>query len=148
LWCNSLYYYFIIGGRQYQISLQKLTRSIIIRHSWHPIKSLTYDYCCTGEVIKYQNNMFCLFHGVFDTTLCDKVSHWLGIPVSSINKTDRHGIAEILLKVALNVLVYIYTKVKTYERIYSNTILRNVRSSCPVTLTCSVYGIRLSFCLL
>ena len=44
------------------------------------------------------------------TTLCDKVCHWLatgwwfspGPPVSSTNKTDRHDITEILLKVALN----------------------------------------------
>ena len=43
------------------------------------------------------------------TTLCDKVSLWLptgrwfipGLPVSSINKTDRHDLTEILLKVAL-----------------------------------------------
>jgi hypothetical protein len=43
-------------------------------------------------------------------TLCDKVCQWLatdrwfspGTPVSSTNKTDRHDIAEILLKVALN----------------------------------------------
>ena len=52
-------------------------------------------------------------HGevVFDiTTLCDKVCQWLvtdqwfylGTMVSSINKTDRHDITEILLKVALN----------------------------------------------
>ena len=48
--------------------------------------------------------------GVFDTTLCDKVCQWLataqwfspGTPVSSTNKTDRHNITEILLKVALN----------------------------------------------
>ena len=44
------------------------------------------------------------------TTLCDKVYQWLatglwfspGPPVSSTNKTDRHDITEILLKVALN----------------------------------------------
>ena len=36
------------------------------------------------------------------TTLCDKVSVSLGLPVSSTNKTHRHDIAEILLKVALN----------------------------------------------
>jgi len=29
---------------------------------------------------------------------------FLGIPVSSTNKTDRHDIAEILLKVALNTI--------------------------------------------
>jgi hypothetical protein len=39
-----------------------------------------------------------------DTTLCDKICQRLatGTPVSSTNKTDRHDIAEILLKVALN----------------------------------------------
>jgi len=45
--------------------------------------------------------------GVLDTTLCDKVCQRLATdrwfsPVSSANKTDRHDIAEILLKVALN----------------------------------------------
>ena len=46
------------------------------------------------------------------TTLCDKVCQWLatgrrfspGPPVSSTNKTDRHDITEILLKVALNTI--------------------------------------------
>jgi hypothetical protein len=50
--------------------------------------------------------------GVLDTTLCDKVSQWLGTglwfspetPVSSTNKTDCHDITEILLKVALNTI--------------------------------------------
>ena len=45
-------------------------------------------------------------------TLCDKLCQWLatgwwfspGIPVSSINKTDRHDQTEILLKVALNTI--------------------------------------------
>ena len=45
------------------------------------------------------------------TTLCDKVCQWLatdrwfslGSPVSSTNKTDRHDITQILLKVALNI---------------------------------------------
>ena len=51
--------------------------------------------------------------GVFDNTVCDQVCQWLainrcfspGIPVSSINKTDRHDIAEILLKVTLNTII-------------------------------------------
>ena len=46
------------------------------------------------------------------TTLCDKVCQCLatgqwfspGSPVSSTNKTDRHDITEILLKVALNTI--------------------------------------------
>ena len=45
-------------------------------------------------------------------TLCDKVCQWLatswwfspGPPVSSTNKTDRHDITEILLKMALNTI--------------------------------------------
>jgi hypothetical protein len=49
------------------------------------------------------------WRGVLDTTLCDKVCLWLatsrwfsrGTPVSSTNKSDRHNITEILLKVAL-----------------------------------------------
>jgi hypothetical protein len=46
------------------------------------------------------------------TTLCDKFCQWLatgqwfspGYPVSSTNKTDRHDITEILLKVVLNTI--------------------------------------------
>ena len=49
---------------------------------------------------------------VLNTTLCYKVCQWLatgqwfspGTPVSPTNKTDRHDIAEILLKVALNII--------------------------------------------
>ena len=50
--------------------------------------------------------------GVLDTTLCDKVFHWLtashwfsqDTSVASTNKTDRHDITEILLKVALSTI--------------------------------------------
>jgi hypothetical protein len=46
------------------------------------------------------------------TTLCDKVCQWLatgrwfspGPPISFTNKTDRHDITKILLKVALNTI--------------------------------------------
>jgi hypothetical protein len=40
-------------------------------------------------------------NGILNTTLCNKICQGLS-PVSSTNKTDRHEIAEILLKVALN----------------------------------------------
>jgi hypothetical protein len=51
---------------------------------------------------------------VLDTTLCDKDCQWLatgrwfslGTPISSINKTDRHDITEILLKVAFTFQTY------------------------------------------
>jgi hypothetical protein len=53
--------------------------------------------------------------GVLDTALCGKVNAFvsdlrqvggsLGSPVSSTNKTNRHEITEILLKVALNIKI-------------------------------------------
>ena len=51
-----------------------------------------------------------LRRGILDTTLCDEVCQWLaaglwfslGTRISSTNKTDRHDLTEILLKVALN----------------------------------------------
>jgi hypothetical protein len=50
--------------------------------------------------------MYNLWH--YLSTLCDKVCEWLafspGTRVSSTNKTDRHDITEILLKVALNTI--------------------------------------------
>jgi hypothetical protein len=50
--------------------------------------------------------------GVLDSTLCDKVCQWLaaggwfspGTLASSTNKTDRHDVTEILLKVVLNTI--------------------------------------------
>jgi hypothetical protein len=52
------------------------------------------------------------WQGVLDTTLCDKVCQLFAAglwfypvtPVSSTNKTDRHDITEILLKVALSTI--------------------------------------------
>ena len=64
-----------------------------------------------------------LRHGVLDTTLCDKVFEWLaagrwfspGILVSSTNKTDRHDISEILLKVVLNTITLTPTGERTQK---------------------------------
>ena len=48
------------------------------------------------------------WRGVLDTTLSEKFATGLwfspGPPVSFTNKTDRHDITEILLKVALNTI--------------------------------------------
>ena len=49
---------------------------------------------------------------ILDTTLCDKLWQWLaksrwfspGTSVSSTNKTDRHDITKLLLKVAFNTI--------------------------------------------
>ena len=72
------------------------------------------------------------WRGVLDTTLCDEVCQWLatywwfslGTPVTSTNKTDRHDITEILLKVALStidkILYYKYTCID--DRLTANFI--------------------------
>ena len=52
------------------------------------------------------------WRGALDTKLCDNVCQWRtaglwfspGTPVSSTNKTVRHDITEIVLKVALNTI--------------------------------------------
>jgi hypothetical protein len=62
--------------------------------------------------VYHQCHLHCEFEprswwGAFDRTLCDKYCQWFatgqwfspGTPVSSTNKTDRHNITEILLKV-------------------------------------------------
>jgi hypothetical protein len=66
---------------------------------------------------------------VLDTTLCDKACQWPAAgqwfsdstPVSSTNKADRHDVAEILLKVALNtitlILWYLNSIPDTYSRL-------------------------------
>ena len=74
------------------------------RHYW------IYNYLCNqylSPLTMWDRTL--LRRGVLDTTLCDKVCQWLaagqwfspGTLVSSINKTYRHDITEILLKVAL-----------------------------------------------
>ena len=68
---------------------------------------------------------------VLDTTLWDKVYQWPAtgrwyispvIPASSSNKADRHDIAEILLKVAINIITLIHTRqlILYYAIIYIN----------------------------
>ena len=68
------------------------------------------------------------------TTLCDKVCQWLAPDrwfslctlVPSTNKTDRHGITEMLLKVALNTIkqttsktIFNTTRVMTFGQLQS-----------------------------
>ena len=68
----------------------------------------------TTKVVKYEPRSW---RGILDTTLSDKFCQWLatgwwfspGMPVSSTNKTDRHDLTEILLKVALNTVALTLT---------------------------------------
>ena len=69
---------------------------------------------------------------VFDTTWCDKICQWLaagrwfppGTPISSTNKTDRHNVTEILLKVVSNTITLIFNrknKISRQQTEYSST---------------------------
>jgi hypothetical protein len=66
-----------------------------------------YNYLCSQLMLWVRISISARF-----TTLCDNVCQWLatgrwfspGPSVSSTNKTDRHDITEILLKVALNTI--------------------------------------------
>ena len=66
--------------------------------------SAYHHYICEFE--------FHLWRGVLDVTLCYNICERLatggwfspGTPISSTNKTDRHDITEILLKVELNTI--------------------------------------------
>ena len=72
------------------------------------------EFTTTCAIVAY-HHLSCEFEphswrGALDKTLCDKVRQLFatgqlfspGTPVSSTNKTDRHNITEILLKVALS----------------------------------------------
>jgi hypothetical protein len=58
--------------------------------------------------------------------------HSQGAPVSSINKTDRHDITEILLKVALNTITLI---LKFYIRIIYIFLLIHMKFDINVLFT-------------
>jgi hypothetical protein len=72
-----------------------------------------------------------LRRGVLDTTLCDKVRQLLatdrwfspGTSVSSINKTDRQFITEILLKVALNTITLTRYEERQYFIVNKRTLI-------------------------
>jgi hypothetical protein len=75
--------------------------------------SWIYNYLCnqftTTYAIRAYHHWCCEFESSTArcTTLCDKICKWHAAvrcfsPVSSTNQADRHDIAEILLKVALN----------------------------------------------
>ena len=75
-----------------------------------------YNYLCNQCLSKLTLWVLILLRrGVLDTTLCDKVCQWLATgrwfsPVSPTNKTDRHDINEILLKVVQNTITRFLTR--------------------------------------
>ena len=97
--------------------------------------SWIYDYLC-NNFLPLKLWVWILFRqGVLDTTLFDKVCQRLatglwfspGSLVSSTNKTDRHDITEILLKVVLNTITnpipQIYTLPKFHKLVALNCML-------------------------
>ena len=98
---------------------------------------------CKG--IPGHDHMVVLPHGeVYSIQHCDKVCQWLaavqwfspGTSVSSTNKTDRHDIIKILLKVRLNTLTLTLdqSKTKLYDWHDITEILLKVRLN-TITLT-------------
>jgi len=87
---------------------------------------------------------------VLDTTLCDKVCHWLaigrwfslGIPVSSTNKTDHHDITEILLKVALSTISQPLNFIKVWRLSYYNMIKFMSLTRSPLLIYHGVWNLR------
>ena len=86
-----------------------------------PIKTFlgtsTQQYCKSVCVIGYNTtnqNIVCQWH---------VAGRWfsLGTPVSSTNKTDHHDITEILLKVALNTITLLFTKICIPQIKYNQT---------------------------
>jgi len=114
--CEVIYIFVDIGGivDDHCIQLIFISRCPVnIGPSWSwSFGSLIYDSLCTQCLSRLT---LCvripLRWGVLKTILRDKVSvttagRWYssGTPVSSINKSDRQDITEILLKVALNTI--------------------------------------------
>jgi hypothetical protein len=96
--------------------------NIVLGSSWSwSYGSRIYNYQCNRCLLPLTLWVrFPLKRGVLGATLCDKVCPWHAAgwwfspetPVSFTNKTDRHDIAEILLKMALNTITI--TRVRCY----------------------------------
>jgi hypothetical protein len=84
-----------------------LLKRIWIKNMWILWKAIFWYFLCLSPLTLRVRTL--LRWGVLDTTFCDKFCQWLATgwwfsPVSSTNKTDRHDIFEILLKVTLNII--------------------------------------------
>ena len=65
------------------------------------------------------------YHNMLNKCMCrNDAGHWFspGTPVSSINKTDHHNIAEILLKVESNTINPLPTLLMKPEIIKNNNL--------------------------
>ena len=148
---------YVFGKLTYSISWMKLTEKHTLHHSvichWYCFVYLIVlvrgRYCmvvwltttCAISVYgrKFESRPW---RGVLDTTLCGKICQLLasgrwfppGTPVFSTNKTDRHDIAEILLKVALNPITppppkHIIIKYYTFVSIIGSYYVQSLSTS-------------------
>jgi hypothetical protein len=75
-----------------------------------------------------------------DTTLCDKVFQWLvsglwfslGTPVSSTYRTDYHEIAEILLKVVLNIITLAFNDLTVNKALWKVRVMKIFDIDIPI----------------
>ena len=111
LFCK-IFQYWILKKSTIQPSCGTIALNRLLGPSWS-YGSWIYNYLCNRCLSPLTLWVrITLRQGVLDTTLCDTVCQWLatglwftlGTPVFSIYKTDRHGITEILLKVASNTI--------------------------------------------
>jgi hypothetical protein len=92
-----------------------------------------------------------LRRGVLDTTLCDKVCLWLaecrwfhpGTPLSSTNKTDRHDIIELLLKMTLYTITLFVTAILlslSLQKNYYTELYHIIERDLEITLLKTLLG--------
>ena len=129
-------------GQQIKTIFKQL--SIVLLHYQYNLKTLILDiYLFIYSVFTYIYNCLCsqclsplmlwvrISIRARSTILCDKVCQWLatgrclspGSPVSSTNKTDRHDITEILLKMVLKHNQQTYNVDYTSQSVYLPLVL-------------------------
>ena len=85
--------------------------------------SAYHHWCCefeprSGRSVQHYVIKFCQWRAT---------GRWfsVGTPVSSANKTDRHDITEILLKVALNTITHTHTPTKVWFICFLSSLSEN-----------------------
>jgi hypothetical protein len=92
-----------IKNNNLQVSCGNTSKSVVLQ------KSNEITYAIQLRYVRYKSES-CSWWCVLNTTVCDKICQWLAVGrwvslctlIIFTNKTDRHDINEILLKVALN----------------------------------------------
>jgi hypothetical protein len=105
-WHNKNMFTYMDQWKPLWNALKSLSSCIVIFRI-NEYKISLYKNCSSSNINSCHTHIWVwipLSRGVLNTTLCDKVCQWLvagwwfcpGTPVSSTNKTDHHGITEIL----------------------------------------------------